>query len=295
MSSETATDTIQNFSMMFPDEDSCREHLYRLRWPSGFRCPICGHHDFYYIQSRHLYECRKCRHQTSLTAGTVMHRTKLPLKTWFHAIHLLARSEYRHSVMYIRDIIGVSYPTAWALCSKIRSAMREQDADIKLAGIIQMKIDSFGARPLKGFEKRYTVKLFQGHVAMSLDSEGNPVQLVVRLADESGADAFSQFIRKYVEPESTPEALSQITTSIAPKSNPYRATLTTENLIGKTIRQMKSFITDRYKGYSKKQLQNCLDDFSYRFNRRFQYSQIFSSVISACLNGSARTYEDLLV
>ena len=78
------------FIKRFPDENACVEYLYKVKWPEGFVCPVCGCRHCYAIKTRRQYQCTNCRHQTSLTANTVMHRSHLPLTKWFWAIYLVA-------------------------------------------------------------------------------------------------------------------------------------------------------------------------------------------------------------
>ena len=80
----------KEFRERFATEDACRAELFRLRFAEGFVCPKCGGREFYPIKGRNTYQCRSCRHQTSVTAGTVMHHTRLPLTIWFWAIWLVA-------------------------------------------------------------------------------------------------------------------------------------------------------------------------------------------------------------
>ena len=78
------------FIKRFPNENACVEYLYNVKWPTGFVCPVCGCRHCYAIKTRRQYQCANCRHQTSLTANTVMHRSHLPLTKWFWAIYLVA-------------------------------------------------------------------------------------------------------------------------------------------------------------------------------------------------------------
>src|SRR3954471_9565521 len=80
--------TLAEFQGRFASEEDCRRYLVACRWPDGFRCPRCGEPDAYGLAGRELLQCRACRHQTSLTAGTVLHRTHVPLRLWFAAAHL---------------------------------------------------------------------------------------------------------------------------------------------------------------------------------------------------------------
>jgi hypothetical protein len=82
--------TFEEFRTRFSSEDSCWAELFRLRFPNGFICQKCGCTEYYSVRGRNAFQCRACRHQTSVTAGTVMHRTHLPLTVWFWAIYLCA-------------------------------------------------------------------------------------------------------------------------------------------------------------------------------------------------------------
>jgi predicted RNA-binding Zn-ribbon protein involved in translation (DUF1610 family) len=83
--------SLREFQTSFPDEASCAAFLFERRWPQGFVCPACGEGRAAFLRSRaHTYECLDCGRQTSITAGTVMHRSKLPLTVWLWAAHLMA-------------------------------------------------------------------------------------------------------------------------------------------------------------------------------------------------------------
>src|SRR5262249_59808039 len=81
--------TVLELQARFPDEDACMGFLRAVRWPDGFVCPRCQGRSSWTLRTRRLEQCRRCRHQTSLTAGTVLHRTPLPLRVWLWALLLL--------------------------------------------------------------------------------------------------------------------------------------------------------------------------------------------------------------
>ena len=113
---------ILEFKQRFPTNDACRDHLFKIRRPSGLTCPQCGGRDFYKITTRTIYEC-KCGRQVSLTAGTVMHGSHTPLVNRFWAIYLAARDKRGVSALRLEKELEVSYPTAWLMLHKIRRAM----------------------------------------------------------------------------------------------------------------------------------------------------------------------------
>ena len=81
--------TLAEFRDRFASEEDCRRHLVACRWPDGFACPRCGARDAYELAVRELLQCGSCRHQASVTAGTVLHRTRVPLRLWFAAAYLV--------------------------------------------------------------------------------------------------------------------------------------------------------------------------------------------------------------
>ena len=109
----------------------------KLRWPEGFLCPICsGEGDF--LQARKLFECRKCHRQTSATAGTIFHRSRIPLRKWFWAIFLIATSKKGASALYLQNQLEIkTYRAAWSMVQKIRRAMMQRDSLYKLEGAVE--------------------------------------------------------------------------------------------------------------------------------------------------------------
>ena len=85
--------SLVQFMDEYGTEEKCTQALFRWRWPNGFVCPRCEHTGHWRHQSRALYQCRSCRHQVSLTAGTILASTKLPLRTWFLAMYLLTQTK----------------------------------------------------------------------------------------------------------------------------------------------------------------------------------------------------------
>ena len=130
--------TLAEFQKEFPDESRCATFLFARRWPKGFVCPTCGKGRAVALKSRpRLFECLDCGRQTSLTAGTVMHRSKLPLTTWFWAAHVMATHSNGMSARQLEDQLGVTYKTAWLLTQKLRRSMIDPDRDL-LEGVVEV-------------------------------------------------------------------------------------------------------------------------------------------------------------
>jgi transposase-like protein len=117
---------LEHFPEDCTTEAECEDYLFRLRWSEGFHCPRCDHESCYKVKTRKLYECRECRTQISLTAGTVMHNSKLSLITWFRAINLLVDSDKEWTASSLAQHIGVNYRTARLMLNKMIWALNKK-------------------------------------------------------------------------------------------------------------------------------------------------------------------------
>ena len=104
-------------------DDRCRDALEAIRWPSGVACLRCGDVNVGDVDSRNQFCCRSCDYRFSVMAGTIMHRSHLPLRKWFLAIYLMCESKKGMSANQLKRTLGVQYRTAWHLCHRIREAM----------------------------------------------------------------------------------------------------------------------------------------------------------------------------
>src|SRR5271167_204296 len=128
------------FEQRYPDEEACRKAWFAWRWPEGFKCPRCASTKYCEIQGRQLLQCLRCRYQTSLIAGTVLQGTKLPIRVWFRAMHLLGQGKKGISNIELGRRLGISTNAAWRLQHKLMQAMLERDRRYKL-GIAGPRIE----------------------------------------------------------------------------------------------------------------------------------------------------------
>jgi transposase-like protein len=123
------------FEERFGSEDACYAYLAEQRWRDGFRCPRCGEGRAWTLARRRLLECKGCGHQASVTAGTVYHRTRRPLRLWFKAMLLITCQHSGISARSLRRQLGLgSYQTAWTWLHKLRRAIVRPSRE-RLAGI----------------------------------------------------------------------------------------------------------------------------------------------------------------
>ena len=141
--------TVLEFRDWFADDAACRDYLAKLRWPEGFRCPICRGPD-HWGTARGLGHCRGCGRQTSVTAGTLFADTHLPLRLWFEALWHVTSQKSGASALGLQRVLGLgSYRTAWNLLHKLRRAMVRPGRD-RLQGVVEVdEIFIGGPRPGK--------------------------------------------------------------------------------------------------------------------------------------------------
>ena len=113
--------SLPEFFSAFGTEERCEHALMTARWPNGWRFPRCDHDAFYRLKrgSHGGFQCQACKYQASVTAGTIMADTKLPLPTWFLAIYLISQAKIGIASLEFKRQLGVSYPTAWLMHQKI--------------------------------------------------------------------------------------------------------------------------------------------------------------------------------
>lgn len=175
--------SIPEFLASFGTEAQCAEAVKRARWPNGFQCPRCSAAEHYVVGhgTRKLFQCNGCRRQTSLTAGSLMEHTKLPLSTWFLAIYLISQAKTGLSALALKRQLGVSYPTAWLLHQRINQAMAQQDGTHRLSGAVQLDDAYLGGERAGGKVGRGSENKVPFVAAVSLNSKGHPLYIKLNL------------------------------------------------------------------------------------------------------------------
>src|SRR5204863_8318990 len=137
-------------------EDKYREYLQQLRWPNGQLCERCKGKAVCNVTKRHQYDCNACRYQFSVTSGTIMHDSHLPLWKWYLAVYMMTESKKGVSALQIKRTLAVAYKTAWYLCHRIRAAMSQATGkEGKLEGTVEADETLVGGF-VRGKGRRYT-------------------------------------------------------------------------------------------------------------------------------------------
>lgn len=173
------------FQDRFATEEACHEHLFNLKWPEGYSCPKCGHTRYYETKTRRLtlYECVKCRYQSTVTVNTVMEKSRTNLRIWFWAIYLVSRDKRGVSAKLLSKELGISCKTAWLMLHKIRHAMGKRDSQYFLAGIVELDDTFFGA-PTEGGKRGRGTEKTNVLAGLSLSQQGHPLYLKMKVVED---------------------------------------------------------------------------------------------------------------
>lgn len=269
-------------------EQACAKALAKVRWPDGFRCPRCNETKAYYVKSRKVYQCSHCRHQASITADTLFHSTNLPLMKWFWAIYLTASDKGGISALRLAKHIGVSWPTARNMLRKIRTAMAHRDSLYRLEQLIELD-DTYVGGKQPG--KRGRGAAGKKPVLVAVEARGKKAGFMALEAVETvSKETIRNFLRYNLKPgqivrtDAFP-AMNSIdeTQQHQKKVTPQQEASTWLPMVHIMIGNVKKFLNGTFHGVSLDYLQEYLDEFCYRFNRRFWEPELPLRLLNACL------------
>ena len=138
LQNETKIKSLREARREFSTRHKCEIYLKRLRWPNGVKCPRCQANHPLYMRKYRRWQCRNCKYQFSVMAGTIFHRSKIDLPRWFVAIWMICHSPKGVSAKQIEREIGVHYETAWYMAKRIRRAMKHDIFEDRLCGILEV-------------------------------------------------------------------------------------------------------------------------------------------------------------
>src|SRR3972149_5096195 len=189
--------SLLEFQRTFATEEACARPLQALRWPGGFACPRCGHGEAWYIRTRQVLDCKGCRAQISVTAGTIFHKTRTPLVKWYWLLYRMAMGKVGVSIAEMQRGLEINdYKTAWLMAHKVRKAMADRDARYRLTGLVEMDESFFGPRGTRrgrGSERKRTVLCA---VALYRDRAGRerPGFAHMRVVEDASATTVEAFL-----------------------------------------------------------------------------------------------------
>ena len=293
------------FEARFPDEDTCGRYLVERRWPDGFVCPRCkGAKGWRLRAARPTFQCAGCGRQTSVTAGTVMHRSHLPLRTWFLAVHIVTSHSNGISALQLQAQLGLgSYETAWFLLQRLRRAMVDPDRQL-LQDLVEVDETELPHRtktdPISGGRGRSGIGKLLVAGAVELSAEGQPRR--IRLAPI--ADFSAATLGAFVTAAATPGA-TVITDGWRgyggldrhdhrPKTIGKMAAHVVMKWVHRVFSNLKRWALGTFHGFRRAHLQRYLDEFVFRWNRRRHTQAAFDTLLGIATRRQPATYRDVV-
>jgi transposase-like protein/IS1 family transposase len=282
----------------FGNDEKCREHLTRLRWPNGVTCPRCQSQKVSEIAERDQYNCNACFYQFSVTSGTIFHDTHLSLSKWFLAIYLMTESKKGMSALQIKRTLDIAYQTAWHLCHRVRFAMREINAEL-LGGVVEVDETYVGGKT-RGMGRGY-----KGNKAIAIGAvqRGGKIRLqVIGHADKAT-------LHKFIA-DNTALDTEAIYTDELPAYWGIKDADTRHETVNHSIEEwvvgdvhtngiesvwslLKRSIIGSYHRVSIKHLDAYLDELEHRFNNR-KNEYIFRDTLTKLVNAAKLPYSELI-
>lgn len=281
----------------YHSEEKCREYLETLRWPDGVSCPRCQSQKVSRIRERCQFDCDSCGHQFSVTSGTMMHDTHLPLWKWFLAVYMIVESKKGISAKQLERSLKVQYRTAWYLSHRIRAAFNTPTA--LLAGIVEIDETYIGGK-VRGKGRGYRGN--KACVVGAIQRDGKLVTEKVNVADRK---TLRQFIMENVHPDAE---------MLCTDENPAYGDMNDHNTRHETVNHsadewvrgdvhtngaenawslFKRSVIGAFHKISHKHLDKYLDEFEFRFNNR-DNPYIFRDALKFIIEAKHLEYSELV-
>jgi transposase-like protein/DNA-directed RNA polymerase subunit RPC12/RpoP len=267
---------LPQFDRWFASEEACQQYLVKLRWPEGYRCPRCSSSSAW-LTKRGLMHCKSCGHQRSVTAGTIFHGTRSPLRLWFQAMWWVAAQKNGASALGLQRILGLgSYETAWTWLHKLRRAMVRPGRD-QLSGEVEVDetfvggVEEGGGRHHIGKKALVVVAAevrgrATGRIRLQCvrDSSAASILPFVRQAVASGSVVVTDGLQTY---RALPEAGYGHQRKVIQGSGDNPGALLPR--VHRVASLLKRWLLGTHQGrVERTHLPYYLDEFTFRFNRR---------------------------
>ncbi len=291
---------ISEFFSTYSVESTCRKEFKRLRDREGVICKKCGSEEHYWLRSKEMYQCIHCRFRTSLRSGTIMEASKLPFTYWFAAIYLMCNNKKTLSAYQLQRSLGHKfYEPIWSMMHKIRSAMGARDARYILQGDVEIDEGFFETlipeeekeeerKPGRGSQKQTMAMVFAESfkVAPEKTKKHKPgsrcryfkIQVCPDMKADTVKDLMNQSValksRKFTDGFSTYKALAQ-KMNIIPETTPSDQAHIKLPWVHTAIGNLKRILNGIHHHSKPEYLQNYIDEYCFRLNRRFFRNNLY--------------------
>lgn len=297
-----------SFISEFPDEQSCKNKFKEYRDQAGVVCAKCNGTQHYWKSDKEQYECKKCKTRTTLKSGTVLHKSKLPYRYWFITMHLLTSTKKSFSAKEIQRQLGHKrYAPIWHMVHKLRKTMGTRDEEYVLAGRIELDEGYFSTeipaeekdKPLKrgrGSQKKSKVIVMAESEVVESPKPGKKPRRVGYLKMKVIDDLTRETINKCVKELATDatEVDTDDSTSYTEIKNyipNHNSQVIPKDKVGEilpwvhiAISNAKRQLLNTYHDIKPEYLQSYLDEFCYKFNRRYYGESLFNRLLFASVS-----------
>lgn len=291
-----------DFVSNFPDEASCRNDLRAKREASGIVCSRCGGKRLNWLNARYQWHCNDCKYRMTVRSGTIMHDSKLPVRTWYLCAAIMTMTKKAISAHEMQRQLGMKrYEPVWAMMHKIRRAMAQRDSRYLLEGTIELDETQFNQPKKKGVQLKHGMGSQRKKGALVM-AESTPLNepnsqgweshcryFKIKVLDQQKAAFIDQHVKAGVHPKAI---------VISDRSNRYagihrlveghvtvksdaETTNTTLKWVHVAISNAKRTLLGVYHCVNVKYLQAYLDEFCYKLNRRYFGKQLFDRLLYA--------------
>jgi hypothetical protein len=292
-----------NFIDQFPDEDSCKQKFKEYRDHVGVVCSKCGGKDHYWKKDKEQYECKSCKTRTTLKSGTVMHKSKLPFRYWFITMHLLTATKKSFSAKEIQRQLGHKrYHPIWHMVHKLRESMGKRDGEYILAGRIELDEGYFSTeiaaeqkdQPLKrgrGSQKKSKVLVMAESEMVESPKKGQKPRRVgyikMKVIEDLKSEKIDELVKDLASNANeidTDDSTSYV--NLKRYVDNHNPQVILKDKVGEVlpwvhieISNAKRQLLNTYHDVKPEFLQNYLDEFCYKFNRRYYGEALFNRLL----------------
>jgi len=296
--------SLLEFQRRFADDAACAAYLTAARWPDGFVCPVCGSLKGWGLTTKAwTHECAACHRQTSVTAGTVLHGSKLSLTVWFWAAYLMATHSNGISALQLQKQLGLgSYKSAWLLCAKLRRALVAPGRQ-PLAGLVEVDETAIPCRARHDPPAGAGGRSGQGKLLIAGAVEvraGGPARIRLAAIEDFSARCLHAFLKADLAPGATAKTDGWSGYPGAPgvHHEPHvigpMAAHVVLPWVHRVFANLKIWALGVYHGLRRPHLQAYLDEFVFRFNRRRTRHAAFRTLLGVSLALKPATYNMLI-
>lgn len=302
-----------DFSERFHDEKSCVDYFRIKRKELGVTCKKCGNTEHYWKRDKQLYQCKKCSFRTTIRSGTILENSNLSFLYWFKAIHLLTATKKTFSAKEVqRQLKHDRYEPIWSMLHKIRSVMGKRDGKYNLTNFIEIDEGFFEtikrdkdvehkkrgrgsqkqakvlvlieSKPIEKKLKKYKHKPDRqvGYLKMIVMQDLKSKSINKEIEDSVDKDTvvLSDAYKGYSKLEEIIKEHNIVNTSQIKES--HKVLPWVHSAIGNAKKIMQGIYHSNHEDY----LQNYLNEFCYKYNRRYFGEKMFERLLIACIEES---------